>query len=118
MQLAVFDLDGTITRHDSLVPFVFGFLARNPLRLARIAAGLPAALRFARNRDRGALKAAWIRATLGGVSRERLAQWTGQFVPALLASGTFNHVLDIACDIHRCFGSMTRWARGLLGACG
>ncbi len=32
VELAVFDLDGTITRRDTLVPYVFGFLRRAPWR--------------------------------------------------------------------------------------
>ena len=33
MQLAVFDLDGTITRHDTLIQYVLGYLKSRPWRL-------------------------------------------------------------------------------------
>lgn len=48
---------------------------------------LPALLHFARHRDRGELKAAFIRAALGGCSRAELDAWTARFVPRLLAHG-------------------------------
>jgi phosphatidylglycerophosphatase C len=67
---------------------VHGFLHRHPTRVAGLARVLPALVRFARGRaDRGELKAAFIRATLGGVPREVLEAWTARFVPRLLARG-------------------------------
>jgi phosphatidylglycerophosphatase C len=48
---------------------------------------LPALLRFARNRDRGDLKAAFIRAALGGCTRTELDAWTARFVSQLLEHG-------------------------------
>jgi phosphatidylglycerophosphatase C len=93
MQLVVFDLDGTITRHDTLVPYVCGFLNRHPWRWPRIVAVLPALARFALDRDRGALKSALIRSTLGGVFREQIAAWTACFVPSLLRRGVLSQAL-------------------------
>jgi len=89
-RLAIFDLDGTITRYDTLVPYVFGFLLRRPWRLPLAALVLPAAAAFAlRLLDRGRLKSALLRATLGGVPRAQLERWTEEFVPRLLANGIF-----------------------------
>lgn len=85
--LAVFDLDGTITRHDTLWGYAHGFMHRHPARAARLLATLPALLRFARHRDHGDLKSAFIRATLGGRTRAELIAWTGRFVPRLLERG-------------------------------
>lgn len=90
MRLAVFDLDGTITRRDTLVRYVFGFLLRRPWRLPRALLALPAAAAFGlRLIDRGAVKSALLRATLRGVPRAQIERWTGEFVPRLLESGTF-----------------------------
>ena len=94
MQLAIFDLDGTITRHDTLVRYVVGFLARHPWRLPRLLFALPGAIGFLFDRDRGRLKSALIRATLGGVSRAQLNAWNAIFVPPLLASGTFERARE------------------------
>jgi phosphoserine phosphatase len=55
MPTAVFDLDGTITYRDTLFPLVLRLLSRRPLRLLRLLRVLPAVVRFARDRDRGAL---------------------------------------------------------------
>jgi phosphatidylglycerophosphatase C len=85
--LAVFDLDRTLTRHDTLLPFVLGYLWRHPARLPRLLCALPLAVRFVLDRDHGALKGAFIRTTLGGASRTSLDLWTRQFVPALLRRG-------------------------------
>ena len=101
MRLAVFDLDGTITRHDTLVPYVFGFLLRRPWRLPRVLLALPAVIGFGlRLTDHGGLKSALLRATLGGVPRERLERWTARFVPRLLERGTFAEARE-AIAAHR-----------------
>jgi phosphatidylglycerophosphatase C len=86
--IAVFDLDGTLTRHDTLWPYVHGFLHRHPWRAPGALRALPALLRFAASHgDRGTLKAAFIRGTLGGCTRSELAAWTQRFVPRLITHG-------------------------------
>jgi phosphatidylglycerophosphatase C len=85
----VFDLDGTLTRHDTLGAYIAGFLGRHPARIPRLLAAFPAVARFAWRRDRGELKAALIRAVLGGVQRAELDAWTEDFVASLLARGLF-----------------------------
>lgn len=90
MRLAVFDLDGTITRHDTLVRYVLGYLLRRPGRLPRALLVVPAALAFGlRLIGRGRLKSILLQATLGGVSRAEIERWTAEFVPRVLAGGTF-----------------------------
>jgi phosphatidylglycerophosphatase C len=102
--LALFDLDGTLTRRDTLFPYIHAFLHRHPRRAPGALRVLPALLRFAlRRADHGALKAAFIRATLGGCTRDELAAWTGRFVPRLLARGLRRDAL--AClEQHRARG--------------
>jgi HAD superfamily phosphoserine phosphatase-like hydrolase len=78
---------------------VHGFLHRHPLRAPGALRVLPALLRFAAgSADRGALKAAFIRATLGGCTRAELDSWTAHFVPHLLARGLWQDAL--ACVAH------------------
>ena len=83
--VAVFDLDGTITYHDTLVPYLWHVLRRYPAR----ALGLwriPAALaRFAWDRDRGPLKASLIRAIMGGLSRADVHTLTRDFLDTHLS---------------------------------
>jgi phosphatidylglycerophosphatase C len=93
-RLAVFDLDGTITRHDTLMPFVFGYLWRHPWRLPRLLAVLPALVSWTcRRADRGELKGALITVTLGGLQEAQLAPWRECFVGKLLRDGLYAEAL-------------------------
>jgi phosphatidylglycerophosphatase C len=96
VRLAVFDLDGTITRHDTLACYVLGFLRRRRYwRWPALLLVAPALVGHALGRiDRGALKSAFIRAALGGCRREELEAWTVSFVDRLLAAGCFPQALE------------------------
>jgi phosphatidylglycerophosphatase C len=86
--LVLFDLDGTLTRHDTLLPYLAGFLLRHPAGALRLPRALAMLARFAvGGADRGELKSAWIRALLGGHSRAEIEAWTERFVPRLLRRG-------------------------------
>jgi phosphatidylglycerophosphatase C len=98
--LAVFDLDGTITRRDSFGPFLWGYLWRRPWRLARAPLAFPAAARFLLDRDRGALKGTIIHALLGGAKRASIARWAERYVAELLAVGLYAEALA-AIAMHR-----------------
>jgi HAD superfamily hydrolase (TIGR01490 family) len=98
--LAVFDLDGTITRHDSMLPFVFGYLLRRPWRSLRLPLALPALAQFMLTRDRGALKGALLHAALGGLPRSEVDAWATRFVAQLLRRGLFAAALE-AIAVHR-----------------
>ena len=90
MQLAVFDLDGTVTRRDTLLPYVTGYLNRELWRWPTLLCVVPTAARFAMGKaDHGQLKASLISRTLGGASRSEIADWTEKFVRALLEQGLF-----------------------------
>jgi phosphatidylglycerophosphatase C len=101
--LAGFDLDGTITRHDTLGAYLWGYLWRRPWRVLRVIGALYAPLLFLVDHDRGALKGAAIRAILGGSTRDRIDQWSAQFVRQLIPEGLFAEALD-AIDMHRARG--------------
>lgn len=91
MRLAVFDLDGTIARHDTGLPYTLGFLLRKkPWRLPALLLVVPALLGFAVGLiDLGRLKSVFFRATLGGCRRKDLERWTATFVNGLVARGLF-----------------------------
>ena len=93
MPIAIFDLDGTITHHDTLMPLVMRHLLRRPWRLARLVRVAPAAVRYLFDRDRGALKQALLRATLRGVPRAELAELSRRFVSDKIARGCFRDAL-------------------------
>lgn len=100
MRLVVFDLDGTIARHDTLVPFVLCHLLESPWRLLRLVCMVPALLRFLIDQDFGALKATLIRSALGGCSREQIARLAERFVSRLVPDGLFPAALS-TIEAHR-----------------
>jgi phosphatidylglycerophosphatase C len=100
-RLVVFDLDGTITRCDTLVSYVIGLLRKRPWQLARLLCAAPAALGYWRGRlDHGALKARFLQVTLGRWTRAELNAWTEQFIARLLARGVRLDALR-AIEAHR-----------------
>jgi phosphatidylglycerophosphatase C len=101
VRIALFDLDGTITRHDTLLPYVAGLLVRRPWELVRLLGALPASIAFLlKLADHGKVKQALMRATLAGRTRPALDAWTNTFVPRLIARGMFPRALD-AIEQHR-----------------
>jgi phosphatidylglycerophosphatase C len=74
-RLAVFDLDGTLTRRDTFGPFLQACLARWPLRAARVPLLLGSLAAFAGGtHDRGAFKGGVMHALLGGLDRDALGE--------------------------------------------
>jgi phosphatidylglycerophosphatase C len=91
--LAVFDLDGTITRRDTLGAYLWGYLWRHPWRVVRVIPAAVAPFKFLIDRDRGALKGAAIHAILGGVERSRIEEWSARFVQRLIPHGLLAEAL-------------------------
>lgn len=86
-RIALFDLDGTLTRRDTYFPFVLGLLARHPARWLRIALlPGPVAGYLLRRLDRGALKGAILRLLFAGLPRAVLEQWATRFAAATVAT--------------------------------
>lgn len=86
MTLAIFDLDGTITRRDTLFPLVLRVLMHHgPLAMLRLVRVLPAAIRFLWDRDRALLKQSLLRLTLRGTPRPVLDDHSRQFVRDTIA---------------------------------
>lgn len=100
-RVAVFDLDGTLTRHDTLLYFLLTCLRRNPaawLRLWRLPFTL---VRFALGlSDRGRLKASLIRQVLGAAAPAEIAQWAEAFCTEQLPGLLLPRALA-AVDLHR-----------------
>lgn len=71
-----------------------GFLHRHPARAPHLVTVLPALIRFARHRDHGDLKAAFIGAALGGFRRAELDAWTAHFVLRLVGHGVWPDALS------------------------
>ena len=83
-RLVFFDLDGTVARRDTLLPYVARDPLPRPWRWWRLAGVLAPALGFAVGRgERGALKGALIHAALGGASSRDIEDWNTRFLPYL-----------------------------------
>jgi phosphatidylglycerophosphatase C len=102
--VALFDLDGTLTFHDTLMPFLRGFASRHPARLAGLWRLLPALAAYARARDRGLLKSRVIRLSMGGVRRDAAAAYAHDYVRALAPRGAFRADALAAVEGHRAAG--------------
>jgi phosphatidylglycerophosphatase C len=95
VQLAVFDLDGTITHRDTLLPYVMGFPMSAPRKyLGMLCLCWTLLLFLLRLRDHGDVKSAFIRSTLRGQPRSKVDAWTAEFVPRIIASGVFADALS------------------------
>ena len=82
MRVAVFDLDGTLTRRDTLWPYLRGWARLHPHagfwpRVLAAVGRYPFAL------DRGELKERLIRITMGGADRAAVRGYTDGYVAAL-----------------------------------
>lgn len=103
--LVFFDLDETITRHDTLLPYTLRhLLRRRPWRIPLLLGVVPPVINFILGRvDEGTVKQAFIRATLGGIGRADIQAWTARFVPHVIAHGTFADALKKVSE-HRSRG--------------
>lgn len=104
LALALFDLDGTITRRDTYLAYLLGYLLRHPGRLLRaIPLSWAVALHFAGRRDNTWLKTTFLRAILGGVERASLQHWTEAFLDRTLRYGLRSRARE-AIERHRAAG--------------
>lgn len=100
MRVAVFDLDGTITRRDTFVPYLRGWLRRHP-HPGFVGPAFGALLYYlAMGLDRGRLKSDLLLACMAGATREEVKLWTGEFV-AGLGDGELCPGAISAIDRHR-----------------
>jgi phosphatidylglycerophosphatase C len=100
--VAIFDLDGTLTWHDTLLPFLGGYLASRPARFLRLWRLPVALLAYLRARgSRGVLKARLIRAVMSGDTRAEMDAWSGRFVAAMRPRGLFRPAALEALQRHR-----------------
>jgi phosphatidylglycerophosphatase C len=102
--VALFDLDGTLTWRDTLLPFLAGFVLRHPWRLIHFWR-VPWVLgRYWQDRDRGALKSRVIRMAMGGARRAQLDAWAESFVGNLHPKHCFRPLALKVLEAHRAAG--------------
>jgi phosphatidylglycerophosphatase C len=102
--VALFDLDGTITWRDTLLPFLLGFLRRRPYRAFGLWR-LPLALaRYWQDRDRGDLKSRVIRMLMRNEKRAVLDAWAQEFVAQMRLQQRFRPLALNMVEAHRAAG--------------
>ncbi len=102
--MALFDLDGTLTWQDTLLPFLLGFLMRRPHRALGLWR-LPFTLgRYWQDRDHGMLKSRVIRMIMGGERRSVIDAWAETFVGSLAPTQRFRPVALAVVEAHRAAG--------------
>lgn len=103
--VAIFDLDGTLTWRDTMLPFVAGYMALRPRRLLRLLQ-LPGALLgyVWSGGDRGKLKARVLRVTFGADRRADIDAWAQKYVSRLKVQRIFRPAALAALEAHRAAG--------------
>jgi len=103
--VAVFDLDGTLTWHDTLPQFLLCFLRRHPTRMLA-AWRLPFALAdfLLRHRDHGVLKSRVIRMFMGGAARAEVDACADVFVASIVPRGRLRSAALRQLESHRTAG--------------
>ena len=102
--VALFDLDGTLTWRDTLLPFLTGYLMRHPSRWLRLWRVPGALLRYLIERDRGELKSRVIRAVMGGDSLAAVETWADSFVNGMQRQRRFRPRALACLEAHRAAG--------------
>jgi len=103
--VAVFDLDGTLTWRDTLLPYLIGYAARHPSHWPRLWRVLPATVGyFTSHRDRGLFKSRVIRAVMGGDLRQQIDAWSESFVASLRRRRAFRPAALAMLEAHRAAG--------------
>jgi len=98
---AIFDLDGTITKADTYLDFLTGYMRRHPRLLAQLPALACAATLYAiRARSNSWLKQTFLRLIVGRTTRAELGEWTEEFIEHLLKKGLRSSALH-AIEHHR-----------------
>jgi phosphatidylglycerophosphatase C len=95
-RVAIFDLDGTLSRRDTFLPFIAGLLTRRPDRWLRLPLLLgPVALFLLRQMDRGGLKGQILHILFGGLPEPAIATWARQFSAAAVQRLMFTDSLHV-----------------------
>jgi HAD superfamily hydrolase (TIGR01490 family) len=93
-RIVVFDLDVTLTRYDTFLPFVIGYLRYQRKRRSLSLWRLATLLKFWRWGNRTWVKTQVLRAFIGGQPRERVEAWADRFVEELLQDAMRTQGLD------------------------
>jgi phosphatidylglycerophosphatase C len=102
--IAVYDLDGTITRADTFVPFLLGFLLRNPWRILRcVLLPLHALIFWTGLRGNSWAKQKFLTCVCGNASRQALLDYSEGFAALVVQDGLSPGAVA-SIDAHRARG--------------
>jgi phosphatidylglycerophosphatase C len=104
-KLVIFDLDCTLTQKDTFIPYLLGFLRRNPCRLGRTLRLPWCLIKFLiRLETNEQLKEGFLATFLGGVKRQSIEIWSEVYVDKLLSKGLKKQAVE-ELKYHRAMGS-------------
>lgn len=103
--IAIFDLDGTLTARDTLLPYLWGYFISNPSRWHRLILAAWALTKFVAGRlDRDQCKEELLRHCLSGARRDEVERYTARFASRVLSVGLNRIAVDVL-DEHRAEGA-------------
>jgi phosphatidylglycerophosphatase C len=102
--VALFDLDGTLTWRDTLLPFLVGYVRRHPTRALGAWRAPSAFGRYWQDRDRGVLKSQVIRMLMRGERRAVIDAWAHSFSQGLKRKSGFRPLALAVLEAHRAAG--------------
>lgn len=94
--ISIFDLDGTLTKSDTYLPYLLGFLKRHPKRWFK-AILLPFAVLMFYLKMRGNewLKTFFLSTVFAGEEKETVDQWNKIFIDKLFKDGLHEDIVEI-----------------------
>jgi phosphatidylglycerophosphatase C len=95
-KISIFDLDGTLTKSDTYLPYLVGFLKRNPKRWLK-ASILPfaAVMFYLKIHDNQWLKTIFLKVILGGETKDNILAWNKIFLDKLFTKGLREDIVTI-----------------------
>jgi HAD superfamily hydrolase (TIGR01490 family) len=95
-KISIFDLDGTLTKSDTYLPYLIGFLKRNPKRWLK-ASILPFAvvMFYLKIHDNQWLKTIFLKIILGGETKKNILAWNKIFLDKLFTEGLREDIVTI-----------------------
>lgn len=95
-KISIFDLDGTLTKSDTYLPYLIGFLKRNPKRWLK-ASILPfaAVMFYLKIHDNQWLKTIFLKVILGGETKDNILAWNKIFLDNLFTEGLREDIVTI-----------------------
>ena len=95
-KISIFDLDGTLTKSDTYLPYLVGFLKRNPKRWLK-ASILPFAvvMFYLKIHDNQWLKTIFLKIILGGETKDNILAWNKIFLDKLFTKGLREDIVTI-----------------------